>query len=258
MKKGIKLTLFVALGIAMLATAAAGAPNTVGGSGITGTSHDLSTTGVATSFGIDTSATGTNNRICIFCHAPHNTKKPGSVGADGKTYDYLPLWNHQFSTNTTWVPYTTGSAIVGDPGDPNNPANGIFATADVSGGPGSVSKLCLSCHDGSVAVSAYGSSPSSGTKMSGNKQIGAGGDLSNHHPIGFNYTDAWTKDLEIADPTTVLSSASGIRIKDVLIGNNMECITCHDVHNSKNEAGAEKFLWKSDQHSNLCLTCHKK
>jgi predicted CXXCH cytochrome family protein len=36
----------------------------------------------------------------------------------------------------------------------------------------------------------------------------------------------------------------------------MECGTCHSVHN-KGNAG-ERLLWRSDQNSKLCLTCHDK
>jgi predicted CXXCH cytochrome family protein len=36
----------------------------------------------------------------------------------------------------------------------------------------------------------------------------------------------------------------------------MECSTCHSVHNKGN--GGETLLWRSDQNSELCLTCHDK
>ncbi|MBF0559996.1 MAG: hypothetical protein HQL08_14590 [Nitrospirae bacterium] len=276
MRKGLWIVLALAVGIFMISTAAFAAPSGLvngqlnGGTGITGTFHDLSsTTGVGGQWVGNTTSTGTNNRICIFCHAPHNTKGPNS----GTGYTYLPLWNHELSTVSTYQTFSTGTAQVGSPdaNDPNNTTDGIKLQANI-GQPGAVSKLCLSCHDGSVAVSAYGMNAAdsylhspdgtAGTKMTGTsngiKQIGAGGDLSNHHPIGFNYNDAQSKDQEIAQSTTTLSSASGVRVKDVLIDGKMECITCHDVHNSKNESGAEKFLWKSDTHSRFCLTCHLK
>jgi predicted CXXCH cytochrome family protein len=45
-------------------------------------------------------------------------------------------------------------------------------------------------------------------------------------------------------------------IGDLLWAGQMECTTCHDVHNTKNEG--EKFLWASDENSDLCMTCHLK
>jgi len=36
----------------------------------------------------------------------------------------------------------------------------------------------------------------------------------------------------------------------------MECGTCHAVHNKGNTG--ESLLWRSDQNSELCLTCHAK
>src|SRR5208337_4324410 len=56
----------------------------VGGTGIVGTYHDLSTTGVGSYYGI----TEKHNRICVFCHAPHNTLKPGTN--NGTTFQYVP------------------------------------------------------------------------------------------------------------------------------------------------------------------------
>ena len=60
--------------------------------------------------------------VCIFCHTPHNANPA------------VPLWNQTLSTGATYQPYTstTLTAVVGVP-------------------TGS-SKLCLSCHDGTVAI----------------------------------------------------------------------------------------------------------
>ena len=62
--------------------------------------------------------------------------------------------------------------------------------------PGSTSLLCLSCHDGSVAVNSYGNSdqrPQSistgSTLMPTAYTIGKDKYLGNHHPIGFDYDD---------------------------------------------------------------------
>src|SRR3954451_17667369 len=63
----------------------------------------------------------TETEICIFCHTPHR--------GTGET----PLWNHALSS-ATYTPYTSSTikAAVGQ--------------------PTGASKLCLSCHDGTVAL----------------------------------------------------------------------------------------------------------
>ena len=239
-----------------------------GGTGIVGTYHDLSSTGVGSAYGINEK----HNRICIFCHAPHNTLKPADAIAKG--LNYVPLWNHgdgsgNVTLATTWTMYGHGNVTIGDPTDPNGNTDMQGSAWKNTTQPGGVSKLCLSCHDGSIAISAYGnfkgstisSQDSTSTmKIASRAAIGGltgtNGDLSNHHPIGFVYQTAFNADTELADPTTVLNGT--MRIKDVLYNGQMECVTCHDVHNSKNAPGAEKFLWKSDTHSAMCLTCHLK
>src|SRR5215472_1749968 len=61
--------------------------------------------------------------VCIFCHAPHSASGAG------------PLWNHQLSV-TTYTPYSSPT---------------LKATV---GQPTGSSKLCQSCHDGTVALGA--------------------------------------------------------------------------------------------------------
>ena len=46
-------------------------------------------------------------------------------------------------------------------------------------------------------------------------------------------------------------------VRDHLYGaGTVECGTCHSVHNTGNSG--EALLWRSDQQSELCLTCHAK
>jgi predicted CXXCH cytochrome family protein len=142
--------------------------------------------------------------------------------------------------------------------------------------PGSVSMLCLSCHDGTTATNAYGysgnSSPGKGTggifvgaRATIGGPVGGGNDLSNHHPIGFNYDLAQGNDDELAPSSaagylthaTLGTKANGPKtINELLWNGNVECVSCHDVHNTKN--GGDKFTWVQDQQSAFCLTCHLK
>ena len=79
--------------------------------------------------------------------------------------------------------------------------------------------------------------------------------MNNDHPIGFNYTVADAGDAELVAKATV-ETALGAGALSYGGGDQMWCSSCHDVHNTKNTG--TKFLWVADNHSNLCLSCHKK
>ena len=172
-------------------------------------------------------------QICVACHAPHNT----AVLADA------PLWNHALSTAT----YTVY-------------ASSTFNAA--AGQPGSTSKLCLSCHDGTgAAVNSFGGA--TGTDfLTGKENLGIA--LTNDHPIGFTYDAALvTTDGALAPITTAVTIGSGTKTKAGTIASNMlyngkmECASCHDVHNTFTAAGGN-LVKVSMAGSALCTTCHIK
>ncbi len=251
--------LAVGLVLALAGYAMAGANP---GTGIKGTSHDLSSTsGVGAQWGAGTLADPTLDRICIYCHAPHHTASTTDIANLGLTAyaTYYPLWNHGLTQVTNYTLYSSGSVTPNLINEQNNAASTI-------GQPGSVSRLCLSCHDGSVAISTYGNfdggvSPSHNTgnvMASGRILIGGGGNLANHHPIGFDYNAVAAVDDEINNADTPIGGPNpyGITINDLLWNGMMECSSCHDVHNTK--AQGVKFTWVQDTNSALCFTCHNK
>jgi predicted CXXCH cytochrome family protein len=253
----------LALGILIVSSmVTAGTYNYTGGTGIYNTPHDLRPgTEAGGLYGADDYL----DRLCIWCHAPHHTLRPEDSGLPSDN-TYVPLWNRGVSTQD-FLPYSSGDVDAVPEKGPHK------LQANLSGGPGGVSRLCLSCHDGTIAVNTYGYEPqdprsirTGNTTISAQYLIGALDDLSNHHPIGFNYDDVVAYDNEIALKTTVMvadSTGTGrgnpsLTIEELLYGGTqMECTTCHDVHNSQNP-GAEKFLWKSDKNSAFCVTCHLK
>lgn len=269
MKKTILIAAAFTLAAAALAQAygtnsVTGSGTTEAGKGIKGTSHDLSSSGL-NGYGHDDQL----DRICVYCHAPHHAAKLGSEEASGVTY--LPLWNHGVTSRF----YTVYESDFGDgPATPDSTDFGesrhLFNGRDTIGQPGSVSRLCLSCHDGSVAVNEYGFDPgraesrgAGGSAEAANTidaqfKIGGADNLTNHHPIGFDYLAVSLLDDEIAAPSTPFNGTEDptTTIGSLLYNGKMECVTCHDVHNSKNTG--ETFLWKSDNNSAFCLTCHLK
>ncbi len=182
---------------------------------ITGSAHDFS--------GDTWNPSG---EICIVCHTPHN--------ADASITD-APLWNHEVTTATfTVYSSSTLDATVGQP--------------DAS------SKLCLSCHDGTVAIDNFGGTTSGTNFIGGNDLLGT--NISDDHPISFTYDAALAStDGGLFDPTTQNSGLGGTINNDMLIGGKMECASCHDVHNG---SGVAKLLVKNNGSSALCLTCHNK
>ena len=182
---------------------------------ITGSAHDFSTATWNTS----------NQEICIVCHTPHNAT----------TLPDAPLWNHALST-ATYTLYASGT---------------LNATM---GQPDGSSKLCLSCHDGTVAIANYGGVTNGTVFMTGTNLVST--DLSNDHPVSFLYDAALASaDPGLRNPTTALSGLGGTISANMLISGKMQCSSCHDVHNG---AGVAGLLLKSNTGSALCLTCHNK
>lgn len=212
-------------------------------SDIASTKHNLSTSGPGT-----VKATS-QSQICVFCHTPHaaNSSAPA------------PLWNRDLS-NATYTPYTSSSLDAED----------IFGALSQ---PGGSSKLCLSCHDGTMALGTVGVlntqtnvsialSGTDGGKMPAGPQGESSGftrklgvDLRNDHPISFTFNDTLAQadgelrrmDSEQRHPATT-GTVIGIRksgFKPLLPlqptgtagAGQVQCTTCHDPH-----LDASKFL----------------
>ncbi|MEN8262925.1 MAG: cytochrome c3 family protein [Nitrospirota bacterium] len=188
---------------------------------IANSAHDFSTGGTGQGQSLNTSG-----EICNTCHVPHAP----SNAADG------PLWDHDVTT-ATFTPYA-------------DPQSTIDAT-DLSATVGPVSKLCLSCHDGTVSIDAFGGGAGS-TTITGTALIG--NDLSNDHPVSFSYTAAVaTSDGELTSPLSVDEvTAGGLPLFQGT--GQMECATCHNAH----DGAATAFLRVPNVNSDLCKTCHVK
>ncbi|MBW2733766.1 MAG: cytochrome C [Deltaproteobacteria bacterium] len=185
---------------------------------ITGSAHDFS----------DGSVFTTGGEICVPCHAPH-----GNQNAAGNV-----LWNH----DTTVAAFTMYS----------NPST---LTGSMNAAPGTTSLLCLSCHDGTVALDSFGGAAGA-VFATGGALVDT--DLTNDHPIGVEYTAATAAtDGELVDPSVAGSSplGAGTITADLLFADRVECASCHDVHNTANQAG---LLHVSNAASALCLACHIK
>lgn len=187
----------------------------VWGQGVSGSKHDFST------------ATGPNvnykfaSSLCVTCHVPHG----------GTTGLAAPLWNHTV-TSATFTVYD------------NTVSSTLNATV---GQPDGVSKLCLSCHDGTVAVDSYGGA--TGTKIiSGADSLGV--NLSNDHPVSFVYNAALaTADGGLVTPASATQVTAELPL---FASSKLQCGTCHNPHGTLNT------LFLRHAAATICTQCHNK
>lgn len=221
-----KLMLSAVAGLAAMAAQA------VSGPGIKNCGHNFADDAES----VNASVWNTSGEICLPCHAPH--------GNQNKTLGFQTvLWNHSVPTNT-YVVYS-------------NPAS----MDAVVGQPSGATKLCLSCHDGTVALDSFSRATGTHFMKSGTGTVPMftfGTNLSATHPLSFTYDTALaTADGELFDPSdaTHLTALGGTIAEDLLIGGKFECASCHDVHNKD---GNDALLYIPNDESALCLTCHDK
>lgn len=230
-------------------------------SNIRGTRHNLSSSAVSrqttsgnttTTEGIVQAGAGTgpgtsNNEVCVYCHTPHGAStEPGT-----------PLWNRTLS-GQNYTPYSSSSLQASD----------IDVTAAALAAP---SKLCLSCHDGTLALGQVANAPGTGvgsaitlsnTAAGGTMPFGRGQgnadhgftrrlgtDLRNDHPISFTYDSGLAAaDGELRTPAGTSAGPDGRplignRVAGApkphfpLTDNKVQCTTCHDPHKQ-----TQKFL----------------
>jgi predicted CXXCH cytochrome family protein len=184
---------------------------------IRSTKHNLSISGPG-----DITASS-ESQICIFCHIPHR---------EGSKMPYL--WNRS-SPSTPYTPYYSSTL-----------------NADV-GQPTGSSRMCLSCHDGTIALGAIVSSPKEipfkgGIRFMPEKSPSyLGTDLSDDHPVSFAYDAALTmKNIELKDPTQLPPT---IKLENNI---QVQCISCHNPHDDS----YGRFLVMDNIASSLCITCH--
>ena len=221
-------------------------PGFVRAGSVIGSRHDLST------------ADQYSNEPCVFCHTPHFANT--SVAA--------PLWNRVIDTTKTFSLYDSPTMDT----SPVQPA-------------GSISEVCLGCHDGTISHAVQYTNPTGGPPPNitlsdkheiinapgsgnipdrvtwpncerchvdmygGERVLNIGPALSNDHPISMLYPTA-AEDPEFSIPPSLSDGWSDIR----LFSGRVECASCHDVH----DPDLDPFLAAPNSVSQLCLTCHTK
>ncbi len=115
--------------------------------------------------------------------------------------------------------------------------------------PTGASRMCLSCHDGTLALSHSRSLPATvRSRLSPMARTTFGTDLSGHHPISFVYDTALSvRRQELADPTSLPEE---VKLDST---QQLQCTSCHDAHTDNNE----HFLVMDNRGSKLCVSCHR-
>jgi hypothetical protein len=262
--------ILAAVALTMLFASTALAAPTVGATaGVRGSVHDMNNLVVGMA-GLGTITADPQGRVCAFCHTPHHA-------LSDVNFDYAPLWSHQFTALTNVALYTGYASPTFDAAK--------IGAVDSLYGP---SRLCMSCHDGVVAVDQHynlaGNAPSGllASDSWDGKAIGLGGSFGNDHPIGFDVVGVVAADLGIKPAIiTAASPWQGNLTKNVRSGLYdptgtgatlfMTCATCHDVHNKDNVVNGVSWdaqhadtvngnylVFAPQSGSQLCLTCHDK
>lgn len=196
--------------------------------GVSSTKHNLGSLSPAEIRSTDTT------EICVFCHTPHNANPS------------KPIWNKQDSGATYNVYESQTLAATMSPNSPN------------LGQPTGSSKLCLSCHDGTLALGSVLNLPGAseggtlavtGPGVTGGKFTTAstayiGTDLRDDHPISFAYSDSVLN--------TELKSSPFTPDTVKLSGGNVQCTSCHDPHGTD----FPRFLVATMANGTVCTACH--
>jgi hypothetical protein len=200
------------------------ASGSVGGQGsVFDSKHNLSVSGKG-----DIKA-ASETRVCIFCHSSHN------ASADG------PLWNHETTTPGKFVTYER-TTMAAKPEQPNG-----------------ATKLCLSCHDGTIAVGAVLNmeQPIAMRNVGGSGEIPAvrksriGTDLSGTHPVSVKYSQTMALSSRHlrwppADPEGEVGPDEN---------GYVQCTACHDPHD---DSRSERYpFWKKATFDEVCDVCHQ-
>ena len=176
-------------------------------------------------------------QVCVYCHAPH--------GGGGER----PLWNRRLP-NGPYRMYEGSLDMIADPQ------------------PTGVSRLCLSCHDGTIGLDDIQVAPITHTgpgprretieRCTGCHNGGnpAGGlnwehvwfrpdDMRKQHPISIQYDASRDAGFNPASAVT----AAGL----VLENGKVQCATCHEPHTER----YRPFLRIPNTNRSLCLVCHR-
>ena len=172
--------------------------------------------------------------ICKPCHTPHFADT--EVGY---------LWAHELSTQV----YTLYDGTTSSPG-------GMDELDQYS-------RMCLSCHDGTVALNDFHNGGGPPVFIPEDRNIGRNGDLSDDHPIGITAEYPISGSNGLHAPTQTPSGfwgfgGGGFPEIPLFPFQGEQVVSCSSCHTPHAVAGIDHLLRKDNSGSDLCLTCHIK
>jgi predicted CXXCH cytochrome family protein len=180
------------------------------------------------------SSSWAGGEICKPCHTPHFANS-----------DIGYLWAHEMSTQN----YTLFDGSTSSPG-------GVDELDQYS-------RMCLSCHDGTVALNAFRNGGGTPVYIDEGARVGGGGNLADDHPIGIDAEYPINGSGGLRAPTLTPSGLYGFGGTSfpqipLFSFNGQQVVSCSTCHNPHAKAGIDHLLRKSNAGSALCLTCHIK
>ena len=207
-------------------------PNSL--AGVESTVHNLSVSGPG-----EIKST-TEKEVCIFCHAMHVDKAK------------VPLWNRELPNAASYTMYKSSTL------------------KSATHAPDGASKLCLSCHDGTIALGSVLNrehaiemrNVGGRGEIPNGRRSNLGTDLSGAHPISMPYDDNTYRGRNL-DKDKALGVETGLAdkaavAKDLLdTAGKVQCTSCHDPHEDKFSAnGQVPHFWRRSTVSEVCENCH--
>ncbi|HEY6002432.1 MAG TPA: cytochrome c3 family protein [Anaeromyxobacter sp.] len=182
-----------------------------GPSTVAGSKHDLSVTGPGPIKAIR------ERNPCIFCHTMHGGGK-GLSNRPDPTSRYQPYESSTMKGRTS--------------------------------GPTGSSRICLSCHDGTIAVGQLrkGSIEMTGTldgKIPATRRSNLGTDLRQSHPFSISASGS--------PGTHRPPAASRVKADEQ---DQVQCTSCHEPHSEYGGSTEGRFLVQPTLRAELCATCH--
>ncbi len=180
---------------------------------VVGSKHDLSVSGPGP---LKAQA---ETEVCIFCHVSHAAGPERLTSRPDLTAKHRP---YESSTSAAAPRAPTGA-----------------------------SRICLSCHDGTIALGDTRArriqmgAATVGGRLPPGRRSNLGTDLRSTHPVSFQPTDS----AQVRRP----ARADPVRLDHA---GRLECTSCHDPHREFAGAGDGMFLVKTNRRSELCRTCH--
>src|SRR5947209_7285712 len=139
--------------------------------------HDLRSTGAG---GTATGVNGPSYALCNYCHVAHKFSADAQYGGLGVNGPGQLLWNHTLSTSTAYTVYTSWTMQ-------NKDIQSLQTTSNPNADLNNPSVMCMSCHDGTVALNSTYTGTIGSTGTMDTAMVINPADANKTHPVNFTY-----------------------------------------------------------------------